>query len=87
MNGSKHTAIEGGPLEVNHTYFLKVEEYGKVIVDGKMLAPIKRDPDFEETHGEPEIGCCVRAVFDKKLGTPRIEVIKRVAKESQIIYG
>lgn len=74
-------------IENGKTYFVKKEQYGKIDVDGKLLMPIKPDPTFEETNGEPEIGCCVRVVYNKTLRSPEVQIIKRVSNESQIIYG
>jgi hypothetical protein len=49
--------------------------------------PLKPDPNYEEEHGEPEIGACVKPVFDKKSNSIVLQVIKRVARENQIVYG
>jgi hypothetical protein len=66
---------------------VKCEDYGKIVVDGKMLMPIKKDPEFENNTGEPEFGAVIKAIYDKKLQTQTIQILKRVSKESQVIYG
>jgi hypothetical protein len=74
-------------IDSGKTYYVSRGEYGKIVVDGKMLMPLKPDANKEWPEGEQEIGCVVRAVFDGKLGTPKVEIIKRVSRESQIVYG
>lgn len=75
-------------MEAGKTYYLTLEQYSKIIVDGHALPPLKKDPNFEDKNpGEKEIGCCVRVVFDRSINMPRLEVIKRCASEKDVIYG
>ena len=73
-------------MEIGKSYFVRRTDYGKIIVDGTMLAPIKPDPEFEEKYAEPEIGACVKPLYDRKLNAVRLHIIKRVARENQIVY-
>lgn len=74
-------------MDLNKTYYISLEQYGKVIVEGIALPPIKKDPEFAEKYGTPEIGCCARTVYDKVAQAPRLEIIKRCASEKDVIYG
>lgn len=57
------------------------------MVENFALPPIKKDPNFQEEKGSPEIGCCARIVYDKVAQAPRLEIIKRCASEKDVIYG
>lgn len=51
------------------------------------MAPIKKDQNIQWPEGEGEIGCCLRTKYDNRVNAPVVEIIKRISKENQIVYG
>lgn len=74
-------------MELGKTYFVRADDYGKITIDGKLMAPIKKDQNIQWPEGEGEIGCCLRTKYDNRVNAPVVEIIKRISKENQIVYG